>query len=145
MNKFLIIFIIILVITSFFVGFFINSLYKRDIKFQENTQSLTNKKTECESQGGIWVDLIQPSGVPLDEPFCSLPSIDYGKKCNDSNQCLGNCEPPREYYARKNGKWIVSYWENITGTCSRGSSKTCFTPDIINGTLDLNSWRICAI
>ena len=108
---------------------------------EQESNSLINEE-ECKSKGGIWHKYMLPSGELLDNPFCQLPFSDAGKECTDSSQCLGNCEPPQEFLKREGGNWVISYRENVSGTCSK-FSKGCESHQIMNGTLDLESQAIC--
>jgi len=134
MNKISFILIsLVLIIASFFIGYSI-----------DKPNSLINEEEECKSQGGIWHKYLLPSDELLDNPFCQLPFSDAGKECTDSSQCIGNCEPPQEFFKRENGNWEVSYRENVSGTCSK-FSKGCESYQIVNGTLDLESQAICVV
>jgi hypothetical protein len=127
---------------------FISGCRKMAEPINTNDNLLTNEKvneqTKCESAGGVWKKYVEPSGELLDKPFCTLPFSDYGKKCTDSSQCIGNCEPPDEFLSRENGKWVVLYRENISGTCSK-FNKDCESYQITNGTLNLESQVICIV
>lgn len=109
-----------------------------------NKNSFVNEQTECESRGGVWNKYLLPSGELLDKPFCTLPFSDYGKKCTDSSQCIGNCEPPNEFLNREGGNWVTLYRENVSGTCSK-FTKGCESYQIINGILDLESQAVCVV
>ena len=94
--------------------------------------------------GGVWNKYLLPSGELLDKPFCTLPFSDYGKKCTDSSQCIGNCEPQNEVLNREGGNWVTPYRENVYGTCSK-FTKGCESYQIINGILDLESQAVCVV
>lgn len=61
---------------------------------------------ECISMGGKWVVLGLP--YPGKLASCDLRASDFGKSCNDSSQCLGECLAPN---GSKPG-------EITSGTCS---------------------------
>ena len=172
MNKIIIALIfIILIVASFFIGYSrdkpcpvsveiqnlqnqIDSIQEENAQLleqvadlqnrihEQENNSLINEEEECKSKGGIWHKYLLPSDELLDNPFCQLPFSDAGKECTDSSQCLGNCEPPQEFLKREGGNWVISYRENVSGTCSK-FSKGCESHQIMNGTLDLESQAIC--
>ena len=80
--------------------------------------------------------------IIFQEKLIAFP--DYGKICNDSSQCLGNCEPPQEYLEVEDNEWVVPYREGVYGTCTE-YKHDCESHQIINGTLNLTDQFICVV